>query len=118
MNSIQNIQQVLTFLFFHFTKLFQLREFLTVYNTLSERCFNACARDYTTSTLTKDEGSCVTQCIDKQMLVNRRFMLVFAEQAPKALFKQGEQSPTEAIKTANTTPIPKAEINTTVEENK
>ncbi|CAL2040832.1 unnamed protein product [Caenorhabditis brenneri] len=58
MNSIQNIQQ--------------LREFLTVYNTLSERCFNACARDYTTSTLTKDEGSCVTQCIDKQMLVNRR----------------------------------------------
>ncbi|CCG58552.1 Protein CBR-EXOS-4.1, isoform b [Caenorhabditis briggsae] len=87
MNSIQNIQQ--------------LREFLTVYNTLSERCFNACARDYTTSTLTKDEGSCVSQCIDKQMLVNRRFMLVFAEQAPKALFKQGEQSPTEAIKSAS-----------------
>ncbi|CAI46556.1 Mitochondrial import inner membrane translocase subunit Tim10B [Caenorhabditis elegans] len=110
MNTIQNIQQ--------------LREFLTVYNTLSERCFNACARDYTTSTLTKDEGSCVSQCIDKQMLVNRRFMLVFAEQAPKALFKQGEQSPTEAIKSAKpepAVPAPEAtpvETTPVIEENK
>ncbi|CAI2351483.1 unnamed protein product [Caenorhabditis sp. 36 PRJEB53466] len=106
MNSIQNIQQ--------------LREFLTVYNTLSERCFNACARDYTSSTLTKDESVCVSQCIDKQMLVNRRFMLVFAEQAPKVLFKQGEQSPTEAIKAIKPAPAPAQESapEPVVEENK
>ncbi|CAI5449219.1 unnamed protein product [Caenorhabditis angaria] len=95
MNTIQNIQQ--------------LREFLTVYNTLTERCFSACARDYNTPQLTKDEHSCVSQCIDKQMLVNRRFMLVFAEQAPKVLFKQGEPSAIETITSTSSVAVKPSE---------
>ncbi|CAB3406970.1 unnamed protein product [Caenorhabditis bovis] len=83
MNIIQNVQQ--------------LKEFLSVYNTLTERCFNFCIRDYTNPKLTNEEDSCVNQCITKQLLVNRRFMLVFGDQAPKVLFKQGEPSPTEAV---------------------
>lgn len=83
MNQLQNIQQ--------------LREFLSVYNTLTERCFSSCIRDYNSNTLTGDESSCVNRCIEKQMLVNRRFMVVFAEQAPKVIFKQGDKSKTEAV---------------------
>ncbi|VDP19377.1 unnamed protein product [Heligmosomoides polygyrus] len=71
---------------------------MSVYNILTEKCFGSCVREYNTHNLTSAEDDCVSRCIDKQMRVNRRLMLVFAEQAPKLLFKQGEATPTEAIK--------------------
>ncbi|PIO71524.1 Tim10/DDP family zinc finger [Teladorsagia circumcincta] len=84
--------------FMNIQDIHQLREFLSVYNILTEKCFGSCVREYNTNNLTSAEDSCVSRCIDKQMQVNRRLMLVFAEQAPKLLFKQGEPTPTEAIK--------------------
>uniref|UniRef100_A0A0K0CYX2 Mitochondrial import inner membrane translocase subunit n=1 Tax=Angiostrongylus cantonensis TaxID=6313 RepID=A0A0K0CYX2_ANGCA len=81
---------------------FQLREFLSVYNLLTEKCFGSCIREFNTRNLTTAEDGCVTRCIDKQMRVNRRLMLVFAEQAPKILFKQGEATPTETVKAVAT----------------
>nr|CDJ98086.1 Mitochondrial inner membrane translocase complex domain containing protein [Haemonchus contortus] len=65
----------------------QLREFLGVYNILTEKCFNSCIREYNTNNLTSAEDSCVSRCIDKQMRVNRRLMICQKVNQPPKKFK-------------------------------
>ncbi|CAD5214753.1 unnamed protein product [Bursaphelenchus xylophilus] len=99
----------------HIENLTQLKEFLSVYNTLTERCFGSCVRDFSTNQLLPVEAKCTQECIDKQMRVNRRLMVVFADLAPKMLFKQQEAmqqqpqqvvpvpTPPAAVESANST---------------
>ncbi|CAJ0937386.1 unnamed protein product, partial [Mesorhabditis belari] len=51
----------------------QLREFLTVYNTLTERCFNNCISDFNAHKPLVQEQDCVNKCIDKSMRVESSF---------------------------------------------
>ncbi|KAI6204896.1 hypothetical protein M3Y94_00730300 [Aphelenchoides besseyi] len=77
MNTIENI--------------LQLREFLGVYNTLTERCFSACVRQFNSHELDAEELKCTKQCIDKQMRVNKRLMNVFSELGPAMMKRQQDQ---------------------------
>ncbi|EJW84878.1 hypothetical protein WUBG_04213 [Wuchereria bancrofti] len=97
----------------------QLKEFLTVYNTLTDSCFRACIREFNHHQLIQSEAespanlmdyisklendpvestrwsghtSSYLNGIDKHMRTSQRLMLIFAEQAPNKLFKKEESS--------------------------
>jgi len=59
-----------------------LREFLAVYNILTETCFTTCAVDFNTRQLTNDEIGCVERCVHKSTATNRRIITVFADIGP------------------------------------
>lgn len=82
----------------------QLKEFFTVYNTLTEKCFNSCVREFNHHQLVEPETDCVWRCIDKLMLVNQRLMVVFADVAPNTIFKQNKEAnfPTSTVSSGTT----------------
>ncbi|GKZ18382.1 protein transporter tim9 [Aspergillus brasiliensis] len=68
----------------------QMKEFMTMYSKLVQRCFDDCVNDFTTKSLTNREEGCVLRCVDKFMKGSARLNERFQEQN-QAMMMQGQQ---------------------------
>ncbi|KAL1932911.1 hypothetical protein VTP01DRAFT_8589 [Rhizomucor pusillus] len=60
----------------------QMKDFLRLYSSLVQRCFDDCANDFTTKSLTGKEvrlESCINKCADKFLKHSERVGTRFAE---------------------------------------
>lgn len=48
------------------------KDFLTIYNQMSEMCFNRCVVNLNGRNLTEEESACTDVCAEKQMKYNNR----------------------------------------------
>ncbi|XP_015779644.1 PREDICTED: mitochondrial import inner membrane translocase subunit Tim10 B-like [Acropora digitifera] len=60
------------------------KEFLQLYNKLTQSCFLACVTNFNYRKVTANEQSCIDVCSSKWMNLNQRQMAVFMEVGPLA----------------------------------
>ncbi|KAK4327236.1 hypothetical protein Pmani_002292 [Petrolisthes manimaculis] len=60
----------------------QFKDFLELYNHISERCFNLCVTGFNDRDLTEAETVCVDSCVGKHVNVNHKIMSVYSEVQP------------------------------------
>ncbi|KAL1237550.1 Mitochondrial import inner membrane translocase subunit [Trichinella spiralis] len=62
-------------------ELFDLRQFLILYNSLTEVCFNSCVYSLNGRSLITDERQCVARCVEKNIRGNERILATFMNRA-------------------------------------
>ena len=62
--------------------LLQLKNFLYLFNRLSERCFKRCVYTLGQVTLTGDEKGCIDTCLTKNVNFNQKIMSLYMEINP------------------------------------
>ena len=76
------------------------RDFLTVYNQMSELCFQRCVINLNSRQLTQEEQACTDVCAEKQMKFNNRIMSVYLKEQPIATerkLKEAEEQAEAAV---------------------
>ncbi|XP_042214812.1 mitochondrial import inner membrane translocase subunit Tim10B-like [Homarus americanus] len=66
----------------------QFKDFLVLYNQISERCFNLCVTGFNNRELSEIETACVDRCVGKHISVNHKIMSVYTEVQPIYLQKR------------------------------
>ena len=74
------------------------KDFLSIYNQMSEMCFNRCVINLNHRQLSEEEQVCSDVCAEKQMKYNNRIMGVYVVEQPIAT----ERKMKEAEEQANT----------------
>lgn len=57
----------------------QFKDFLQLYNTITERCFNTCVDNLFSRRVEDNEDSCIAFCVDKFAKTNQRMMTTYIE---------------------------------------
>ncbi|XP_011267855.1 mitochondrial import inner membrane translocase subunit Tim10 B [Camponotus floridanus] len=67
------------------------RDFLLLYNQISETCFKKCANTFLTREVTSNEDVCVSNCAQKYIHANHKIMEIFMEVQPIMVRKRIEE---------------------------
>ncbi|XP_043678632.1 mitochondrial import inner membrane translocase subunit Tim10 B-like [Vespula pensylvanica] len=67
------------------------RDFLLVYNQISETCFKRCADTFLTREITSNEDLCIKNCTEKHIHANHKIMELYMEIQPILVRKRIEE---------------------------
>ncbi|KAL7525375.1 hypothetical protein ACHAXR_000984 [Thalassiosira sp. AJA248-18] len=79
MDGVQNLPPHIQGEFMKTLEQMQMKDSLTMYNTLVERCFGTCVSSFRSKSLDKKETSCVENCAERYIKMTQRVGLRFAE---------------------------------------
>ncbi|KAM8900569.1 mitochondrial import inner membrane translocase subunit Tim10 B [Spinachia spinachia] len=73
-----------------------LRDFLLVYNRMTEICFQRCSSNFNYRNLTMDEERCVDSCAGKLIRSNHRLMATYVQLMPRMVQRRMEEMESKA----------------------
>ncbi|XP_061887963.1 mitochondrial import inner membrane translocase subunit Tim10 B [Entelurus aequoreus] len=73
-----------------------LRDFLLVYNRMTEICFQRCSSNFNYRNLTMDEERCVDRCAGKLIRSNHRLMATYVQLMPRLVQRRMEEMESKA----------------------
>ncbi|XP_034539777.1 mitochondrial import inner membrane translocase subunit Tim10 B [Notolabrus celidotus] len=77
-----------------------LKDFLLVYNRMTEICFQRCTSNFNYRNLTMDEERCVDSCAGKLIRSNHRLMSTYVQLMPRMVQKRMEEMESKAAENA------------------
>ncbi|XP_059207672.1 mitochondrial import inner membrane translocase subunit Tim10 B [Centropristis striata] len=77
-----------------------LRDFLLVYNRMTEVCFQRCTSNFNYRSLTMDEERCVDSCAGKLIRSNHRLMSTYVQLMPRMVQRRMEEMESKAAENA------------------
>ncbi|XP_058483579.1 mitochondrial import inner membrane translocase subunit Tim10 B [Solea solea] len=80
-----------------------LRDFLMVYNRMTEICFQRCTNNFNYRNLTMDEERCVDSCAGKLIRSNHRLMATYVQLMPRMVQRRMEEMESKAAEMAKAT---------------
>ncbi|XP_037543310.1 mitochondrial import inner membrane translocase subunit Tim10 B [Nematolebias whitei] len=77
-----------------------LKDFLLVYNRMTEICFQRCTNNFNFRNLTMDEESCLDSCAGKLIRSNHRLMGTYVQLMPRMVQRRMEEMESKAAEAA------------------
>ncbi|XP_020279596.1 mitochondrial import inner membrane translocase subunit Tim10 B-like [Pseudomyrmex gracilis] len=73
------------------SQLRNFKDFLLLYNQISETCFRKCTNTFLSREITSDEDFCISNCAQKYINANHKVMEIFMELQPIMVRKRMEE---------------------------